>query len=81
MYDYRVKIINPVKKSDFIIRDIHSFHGKFQSIIEVKVKLMDELGILLPETIDFKVGYFYGKQSTKYWLMCQKDLENESAFN
>ena len=37
---------------------------------------MDELGTLLPETIDFKVGYLFAKQSTKYWLMCQKDLEN-----
>ena len=25
--------------------------------------------------IDFKVGYFFGKQSTKYWLMCQEDIE------
>ncbi len=72
----RVKIINPAKKSDFIIRDFHSFHEKFHSIAEVKVKLMNELGTLLPETIDFKVGYFFGKQLTKYWLMCQKDLEN-----
>ena len=37
---------------------------------------MEECGSLLPETLDFKIGYFFGKQSTKYWLMCQKDLEN-----
>lgn len=37
---------------------------------------MEEFGSLLPETLDFKIGYICGKQSTKYWLMCQKDLEN-----
>ena len=37
---------------------------------------MEEFGSLLPETLDFKIGYIFGKQSTKYWLMCQKDLEN-----
>ena len=36
---------------------------------------MDEFGNLVPETIDFKVGYFFGKQSTKYWLMYQEDIE------
>ena len=35
---------------------------------------MEEFGSLLPQTLDFKIGYIFGKQSTKYWLMCQKDI-------
>ena len=58
------------------MRDLHHFSGKFQSIIGLKMKLMDEFGVLLPATTDFQIGYFMGKQSTKYWLMCQEDLEN-----
>ena len=37
---------------------------------------MDEFRVLLPATTDFQIGYFMGNQSTKYWLMCQEDLEN-----
>ena len=40
------------------------------------MKLMDEFGPLLPPTTDFQIGYFSGRQSTKYWLMCQEDLDN-----
>ena len=40
------------------------------------MKLMDEFGPLLPPTTDFQIGFFSGRQSTKYWLMCQKDLDN-----
>lgn len=68
--------INPNKKSDYIVRDAHRFHGIFDSIMEMKMKLMDEFTALLPPTTDFQVGYFSGKQSTKYWLMCQEDLDS-----
>jgi len=37
---------------------------------------MEEFGSLLPETLNFKVGYFLeSSQPSKYRLMCQKDLE------
>ena len=31
-YSYRVKIINPAKKSEVIIRELHGFSSKFQSV-------------------------------------------------
>ena len=37
--------------------------------------LMEEFGSLLPPTTEFHVGYIFGKQSTKFWLMCQEDIE------
>ena len=36
---------------------------------------MEEFKDELPETTDFKVGYFYGKrqQSAKCWIVTQED--------
>ena len=70
-----MKIISPLKKSDFIVRELHHFHGKFDLVTSLKLKLMDEFGELVPATTDFQIGYFRGKQSTKYWIMCQEDLD------
>lgn len=36
---------------------------------------MDEFSEYVPATTEFQVGYFSGRQSTKYWLMCQADLD------
>ena len=58
------------------MRDLHHFHGKFDSVVGMKMKLMDAFGALLPPTTDFQIGYFSGKQSTKYWIMCQEDLDS-----
>ena len=75
MYSYRLKIINPIKKSDFIIREVRHFTGKFMSILDLKSKIMDEFKDQLPESTDFKVGYFHGKQSAKRWLITQEDID------
>ena len=74
-YSYRLKIINSKKKSDFIIRDIHRFHGVFTSILDLKEKIMDEFGNDVPATTNFNVGYFSGRQSAKRWIMTREDLD------
>ena len=74
-HTYRVKIINP-SKSDFIIRTLHHFRGKFDSILALKMKLMESFPNNVPTTTDFQVGYLEGKQSSKRWLMCSEDLES-----
>ena len=79
-YNYRLKIINPNKRSDYIVRDVHRFHGKFDTIVEMKVKLMGEFESLLPPTTEFQLGYFFGKQSAKFWLMCQEDLNSMNEY-
>ncbi len=53
---------------------MHDFHVKFESLTAMKMKLIDNYGEQVPSTIDFQVGYFLGKQSTKFWIMCQGDL-------
>ena len=40
---------------------------------------MEEFGEQVPETWEFHLGYFSGKQCTKYGLMCQDDLDLMSA--
>ena len=37
---------------------------------------MDEFPEQVPSTTDFQLGYFAGKQSAKYWLMCQADFHS-----
>ena len=48
-----MKIISPLKKSDYIVRELHHFHGKFDSVTSLRLKLMDEFGELVPATTDF----------------------------
>ena len=41
----------------------------------MKVKIIEEFKELVPQTLEFQVGYFLGKQSTiLYWIMCEEDL-------
>ena len=40
----------------------------------MKVKIIEKFRELVPQTLEFHVGYFLGKQSTKYWIMCEEDL-------
>ena len=65
VYNYRLKVIGPKKKTNFIVREVHQFHGRFSSVIDLKAKLMEEFQEQVPETVSFNVGYFEGRQSTK----------------
>ncbi len=57
-----------------MVRDIRRVRGKFTSIVDLKVKLMEEFENHVPPTTRFSVGYFEGRQSTKKWLVTQEDL-------
>ena len=74
IYSYCVKIVNPEKKTDFIILEMHSYHDRFESVGVMKIRMMEEFSEHVPKTLEFNVGYFSGRQSAKYWLMCQEDL-------
>ena len=69
-----MRITNPEKPSQFISRQLHHFDGKFDSITAIKVHLIDKFGDQVPQTINFNIGYFEGRQSKKRWLCCQEDL-------
>jgi hypothetical protein len=42
--------------------------------VELKAKLMEEFDKQVPSTLNFSVGYFEGRQSTKKWLVSTEDL-------
>ena len=75
-YSYKVKIINPLKKSDVVVRQLHRFNSKFDSLTALRVKLIDEFEETVPDTVNFNVGYFDGRQQAKLWLVTNKDLES-----
>ncbi len=71
-FAYKVKIINPVKKSEFIIRHLHNISIKF---VSVRVKLIDEFKEQVPDSLDFNVGYYEGSPQVRMWLVNSDDVE------
>ena len=49
------------------------FQGRFTSITDLKVRIMDEFKDQVPQSTAFSVGYFEGRQSTKYWICTEQD--------
>ncbi len=56
--------------------EIHDFHGQFDSPTALRARLIETFGEQVPNTLDFQVGYFLGKQSKKFWIICQDDLKS-----
>ena len=52
-----MKIIDPEKSSNFIVRELHYFDEKFDSMM--KSKLISEFGDQLPETDDYILYHNY----------------------
>lgn len=73
-FSYRVKILNPHLKRDTIVRDVRKLQRRFESIIDMKVRLMDEFGEQIPPSTNFSVGYFAGRPLVKYWIYTTDDL-------
>ena len=74
-YSYKVKIINPTRKSDVIVRHLNDCSMKFESITALRVKLIKSVRENVPNIIDFNVGYFEGSQQAKVWLVVPDDLK------
>ena len=60
-YNYKVKIINPVKRSDVIVRHLNNYSGKFDTVMTLRLKLIDAFPDQVPNTVDFSVGYYEGR--------------------
>ena len=73
-YQYKVRIINPTKKSDVKVRLIHNITSKFESVDALKQLLIREFKDLVPSTTDFEVGFMEGSQQAKVWLVNKEDL-------
>ena len=75
-YKYKVKSINPSKKSEVIAREIHHFSSKFESVRALRNKLVKDFIDNIPSSEDFTVGYFDGSQHSKMWLVTADDLHS-----
>jgi len=67
-----VKIINPNKKSDVVVRQLHSFCLKFSSVSALRGKLIEEFQEQVPDSLRFSVGYFDGRHQMS--LVDHEDL-------
>ena len=68
-----MKIFTSKKDKDCIIRSLLA--GFSRSLTDVKVRLMEEFKDQVPATTSFTLGYFAGRQTQKYWLYTEQDLE------
>ena len=69
------KVINPSKKSDVVLRHLNCHTDKFETVTEIKMKLIEEFGDQVPSQLDFSVGYYDGNQQAKTWLVTKDDLD------
>jgi len=46
----------------------------------MRAALMNDFHNMVLETNDFTIGYLVGKQLTKNWLMCERDLNNMNEY-
>lgn len=68
--------VNPQKKSDTIVRQLHDVNERFDSVVVLRAKLIEKLGDQVPNTITFDVGYYGGQHHSKIWLCSDRDLES-----
>ena len=55
--------------------DINNFTGKFETVMVLRLKLIEAFSDHVPNTIDFSVGYYEGSQQSKVWLVIADDLK------
>ena len=63
VYSYKVKIINPMKKNDVVVRQLHNVSTKFDSVSAIGVRFMEELKEHVPMMANFDVGFLKAPQS------------------
>ena len=71
-----MKVIPKLKK-DFRIISWHGVSEKFDSLIQLKLKLLGNLGEHLPPVSEidlFEVGYLEGRRQTKRWIVSDADI-------
>ena len=68
-----MKIIRSRKQES--VKELKRFHGKFTSIFDLRVKLIEEFGEKVPSNISFSVGYF-GQHNKRLELCTAEDLES-----
>lgn len=75
-YIYRVRIINPKNKRDFMDLNWHNVRSrKFESVSDLKMKLIDSFPEYVGPAPHFQVGYLEGRGNQKRWVVRVEDLK------
>ena len=76
VHKYKVKIVNTQKRKKAITRQLYHTTGTFDTVSSMKHAIARELSDEIKDIndIDFDIGYFEGKNSTKRWLVSSEDL-------
>ena len=77
MYTYRVKVINPRNKKDFLWLNLHGVTRRFTSLIDLKQQLIHSLKNNAPSLLaidSFHVGYLQKPSQAKQWIVSSDDL-------
>ena len=54
---------------------MHNFKGKFDSIISLHTKIIEEFKDQVPDSVTFNVGYYEGQQHAKVVIASVDDLK------
>ena len=73
-YTYKVKIINPQKKSEISTRYLNKVSSRLCSVSELRQKIKEEFGDKVSSSPDFNVEYTEGTQQVKISLVSSDDL-------
>ena len=74
-YAYKVRIINPNKKSEVCVQHLNDCSIQFDTLTALRVKLVEAFKTSIPNTLDFNVGYYEGSQKSKVSLVDTEDLK------
>ena len=69
-----MKIINPAKKSEAMLRQLHHFDTKFASAMAIRIKLIENFKELVPDSVSFEAGYYEGSKHAKVWVVTDDDV-------
>ncbi|SMN02488.1 hypothetical protein SPONN_1164 [uncultured Candidatus Thioglobus sp.] len=58
-----------------MIHQLHKFTGKFESIVMLHAKLIEEFKENVPDSFTFNIGYFEGQRHAKMALSSEEDLK------
>ena len=70
-----MKIINPLKKSEVVVRQLHHFNAKFSSAMAMRVKFRENFKQQVPDSLTFEAGYYEGNKHAKVWVITDDDIE------
>ena len=72
---YRVRIINPQSKRDYMDLTWHNLNEKFDFVLQLRQKLIESFPEYVPATLSFHTGYLVGRGSQKRWIVRSEDLQ------